>query len=225
MYQVSDQPHILETVWRFARGDMPASEFEDWLYAHAQAELQLGEDAYLEAISLDYRNTRQVAEFRSKLGRCLPRTSECRCEAIPDWGLVTLGRWTSEGFEHIEQQEHTPYWLQAMICKTCKTHWIVGQDNIIYDVWIVVRATCRDISRIKTYRGLLSQAIRSGAMVGYEHPMQSVELPWAIKELAQETPGISVTEMTALLPADREVVMHHARAVLSQGDVSIDLEE
>ncbi len=112
-----------------------------------------------------------------------------------------------------------------MVCKNCKTQWTVAQDNNIYDVWIVVRSARDDTAKVNTYRGLLSQAVTFGAMVRYGDPMHSVELPWAIEELARETPGISVTELTALLPVDRDVVMHHARAVLSGTGVSIDLKK
>ena len=224
MHQLKHRPNILDCFWRFARGDMEASEFENWLYSNEGTQLALGEDPYLNAISVDYRDGQRVADFRAELRKSLPHPADCECHTISDWGLVILGQWSPDNFEVVQRETSSPYWLHSLVCKECQTRWTVAEDSRIYDVWIVVRVASFDMAKVNSYSGLLSLAVSSGAMVRYDDPIHSIELPAAIEELAREKPGISLTELTGLLPVDREIVDHHARDVIAKSRVSIDLE-
>ena len=49
------QPMEME-LWRFARGDTPATEFAEWCYQCEALEQFLGDDRYLDVVGLDFRN-------------------------------------------------------------------------------------------------------------------------------------------------------------------------
>ncbi len=59
------------TLWRFVRGDMTAADFETWLYAQDDLERHLGSALYMELISFDYRDQRELFVLRQKLAAFL----------------------------------------------------------------------------------------------------------------------------------------------------------
>jgi len=110
------------------------------------------------------------------------------------------------------------------MCKICGTHWYVAEEGRIYDVCIVTRSENADLQYLRSYRGLLAASRDSGATVHYDTPMVSWELPAAIKTLADETPNISLSDLTALLPIDRAVTRHHATYLIKKYKTRINLD-
>ncbi len=225
MDQLKNCPVVLDQFWCFARGDLDTASFEKWLYASDEAERALGAHAYLDAICLNLRDTGKVREYRGWLRDYLPGLAACECHTTADYESVILGHWTSQNMDFLEPENGLPAWLHRAVCKTYATLWTFVEEGLIYDTLIVVRGSVADIPEARSFRGLLSLAIRSGASVHYLAPMQSRELPMAIEQLATESPGISLTELTALLPVDRHIVRHHALDVLSRTDLNIDLQD
>ena len=61
---IEDRAEITEQLWRFARADAAATEFERWAYATPALEAFLGSERYLRVIGEDYRDARAVYELR-----------------------------------------------------------------------------------------------------------------------------------------------------------------
>lgn len=67
--QMSD---VQEKIRRFIRGDLSGGEFEEWIYDTPEVEALCGPHLFIELLSVDYRDTREVERIRdgtSKLGR------------------------------------------------------------------------------------------------------------------------------------------------------------
>jgi len=86
---------------------------------------------------------------------------------------------------------------------------MVAEEGVIYDVWLIFRGIEANISAVSTYRGLLKAAANTGEFFRYADPMNSIEIPIAIKSLIEETPNIPIDEITALLPVPKLIVEHH----------------
>lgn len=223
MEQLREYPDILDRFWRFARGDTNSADFESWLYSNRPLERILGEDIYLDAISVNFRDRKKVADFRGHLFDNLPRPAECDCHGIRDYGSIVIGHSTEE-FEYVARKADSPAWIFTVICRICGTRWTVAEEGLIYDLWIVFRGEQADLAEANSFRGLLSLAAKSGVGIGYVDPWQSRELPAGIERLARESSGISLTELTDLLPVHRDVVRHHARQVIADTGLFIDMD-
>lgn len=223
MEPLKEHPDILDRFWRFARGDTDSADFESWLYSNQPLERILGEDTYLDAISVNFRDQKKVADFRSHLFDSLPRPAECDCHGIRDYGSIVIGDSTKD-FEFVARKADSPAWIFTVICRTCGTYWTVAEEGLIYDLWIVVRGENSDIPKAHSFRGLLSLAGKSDVEIRYADPWHSLELPAAIERLARETVGISLSELTDLLPVCRDVVLHHARDVMVETGLLIDID-
>lgn len=216
-------PQAIDFCWRFVRGDVDAPSFESWLYDAKDLDRALGPDAYLDAISVDFADAKQVANFKHTLKEKLPQVADCACHLMPSKTILPHSVSTVTAFEFVEREVSSLRWLHRVACTHCQTVWLAAIDSRIYDVWIMARGASADMPEVKTYHGLLETAVKLGANVRYDDPMNSVEIPAAINILAQETPGIALSTIVALLPVDHSVTRHHALNAISENKVRIDL--
>ena len=56
-------------LWRFVRSDLAPVDFEQWAYAEAVLEVQLGAHLYLEVVSTNFADKEAVWSLRGALGR------------------------------------------------------------------------------------------------------------------------------------------------------------
>lgn len=219
---LENSPELLDRFWRFVRGDMETRIFESWLYSSDEIEKALGAEEFLDTISVDFRDAKQVAEFKAYLRQNLSKAAGCDCYSLPDKGSVRLGEWPSDRFEVIEREIDGIWWLHRLKCKKCRTIWHVAAEERIYDVWLLQRGPIPSQTQLRTFRDLLMAAKASGAIVRYAEPTVSWEIPAAIQELAEETPGIACSEIERLLPVDAEIVRQHARQVALKHQLKIN---
>ncbi|MFK0383028.1 hypothetical protein [Agrobacterium sp. NPDC090273] len=213
----------LHICWEFARGDRDVKSFEGWLYSAAEAEPALGPDRFLEAISINFADAKQVAEFRHSLTETLPAPGACKCHTFSSPKCVSLGGISLGTFEHVEDGVGHMFWLHHFHCKACGTDWWLANEQRIFDVWMLFRGKNNQPS-VSTYRELLSLAIQMGGSVRYVQPENSLEIPFTIEDLATEQPGIPLSEIAKLLPIPFDVVRRHALQVVTDKGVRIDLE-
>ena len=202
-------PNQLTSFWMYVRGDSSDEKFEEWLYKDAEIEEVLGSHDYLEAISVDFRQSQNIADFKAMLAKALPSLAPCSCHTKPNYSFVTLGDWSTNDFELAEREIDGLFWLHRLVCKTCGTNWMVAEEGVIYDVRLIFRGIEANVSAVSTYHGLLKAAANTGAFFGYADPMNSIEIPIAIKSLIEETPNIPIDEIIAILPVPKLVVEHH----------------
>lgn len=217
-------PIELEQCWAFVRGDMEISGFENWLYFNNIAELALGPDMFLDAVSTDFGNPKRVNDLRHRLSEILPAPAACRCHTIPSGHLSTMGSASPDTFTHSEGETALSYWMHSVRCRVCATEWCVVEEGRIYDVWILFRGWANR-PKVDTYRGLLALAVEKGARVHYVDPYVSTEIPAAIEDLAKETPGIAIGELARLLLIPLDIIRFHAGRVSQDLGLNIDLEK
>lgn len=214
----------LEQFWRFARGDLAPKAFESWVFGNDGLETGLGDAAYLDLISLDFGDARAVATLRFNLRQSLPAPEACWCHTVPDRGAVGLGDAVMETLDNVERELSGIPWLHRLMCRVCSTRWTAASEDLIHDLWLLSREEAAQWPEVRTYRGLLASARVSGGDVHYADPLDSVELPAAIRALAEETPGIGLGEIVDLLPVPLPAARGHAQAVMAEHGVRIDLE-
>ncbi|CTQ49431.1 hypothetical protein [Jannaschia donghaensis] len=220
---LENNPKLCDGFWRFVRGDMEDQVFENWLYSSNEIEDALGEEGYLAAISVNFYDAKRLAEFKAYLSQHLFKPACCDCHSQPDDGSVSLGEWPSDRFEIIEREIDGIWWLHRLECKECKTMWHLAAEERIFDVWLLKRYPIASRSQVQTYRDLLMSAKASGSKVWYFDPTVSWEIPAAIRDLAEETPGIACSEIERILPIDVGIVRQHARVVASKYKLDINL--
>jgi hypothetical protein len=216
-------PEVVERCWAFVRGDLDISSFENWLYSDKVAELALGPDGFLGAVSTDFGDPKRVADLRHHLSELLPAPAACSCHRQASQHLVTMGALSLDAFDHVERGVLHMFWMHRFNCRACATEWWLLEEGRIYDVWILFRGGTNRPA-VESYRELLSLAILMGASVQYFQPQVSVEIPATIEDLARETPGIAVSELARLISIPLGVVRKHAQRILEDTALNIDLE-
>lgn len=215
-------------MWRFARGDTPAKEFESWIYQSATLEDELGENDYLDVISIDYNKPEKTRSFKKTLLAILPAPAACACHTLRDTDFVEMGEWVPDVDIVVTVREVDGIrWRFNITCVICETQWLIALEERIYDIWLIRRASCAPWPEVRTYRGLLASAKRGAPGVCYQDPTNSIEIPAAICDLAEENPGIPLSEIVAVLPIDAVTAHHHAIRVMAQHDaqITLDLQE
>jgi hypothetical protein len=212
----------LDVFWRFTRGDLSANEFKGWLYRNENLEHEIGWNIYLELISVDFLDPREISELKRLFAKSLPRIASCLCHQLPDKACIGMFEW-QECWCIVDNSVRDLFWLRQILCDSCQTNWLIAADTIIYDVLLLSRGLPKAWPEVETYRGLLSEAKAGGSDVRYIDPMTSIELPVAIKTLFEENPAISLSELVEILPVSGDVIKKHTRAVFNHLNKGTDL--
>lgn len=95
-----------EIIWKFIRGDLGPTGFEQWACSESALEEQLGESLYLETVSADYASKRAVYEIRKSLEAYAREASNLRCECITlaDLADVGMGQTPTSSFERSKRE-------------------------------------------------------------------------------------------------------------------------
>ena len=134
---------LLQTFWRFVRGDTDPREFEKWLYADQTLEAVLGDSLYLASIETDFRDRESVFQLKEQL-RAFASThdlSNCLCIRHPNITVIVMGC-HEDFFASLEttHERGQPYWwLFATDCTSCGESWLVAQEERHNDVYILRR--------------------------------------------------------------------------------------
>jgi len=163
-------------------------------------------------------------------------SAECRCSELPETGVIDMCDTAStfDHFDRIKERGDPFWWLYAARCASCKTEWLVAQEERQNDVILVRRLTQGELSRIlqedrwppdfDQYETLLRLGRAAGHTVRWADPVNGSSLEWTIADLARQRPGISVAELAELLDLDEDITSTIAdRAVIKHG-VSIRIE-
>lgn len=230
----------LEMIWKFVRGDLGPTEFEQWAYAETGLEDQLGERLYMETISVDYSRKGAVYEIRQSLEAYARGASKLQCECItlPDLTDVDMGKDSDTVFRTFEKRAvHGPplWWLAAYQCCECGQWWLMGQESRINDVYFLKRLSTGEGERILEekqwpedfgkYETLLRLGYETGHRVTYIEPLISSELLWTTTHLARERPGIRVSELAELFNLGIKIAEQIAKKAQNEEGVVIDFEE
>jgi hypothetical protein len=158
--------------------------------------------------------------------------SECKCATLGKFAVVDMGQDAAifATLDRVRDRGAPYWWLNACVCRACKTAWLVAQEerqNDIFILWWIepsaVEAILRDNvwpPEFERYEDLLEIGRAHGRHVTFADPEDS-SLPWTIADLARERPGITVLRLALLLNLTPSLAADLARKVVARDSVDI----
>ena len=83
----------VEVFWTFVRGDMETADFERWVYANSSLEDELGAEFYLDIISMDYSDTREIDHLQVRLRAFAVENTDSHCQCLTLSGFYRFEDW------------------------------------------------------------------------------------------------------------------------------------
>lgn len=229
----------LAAIWRFARGDTEARQFEQWAYAQQSLERSLGADLYAEVIGADYRDVEAVRQVRANLAAFARSVANvaCECVTLADTSVLDMAD-PGRGMQFFKERKSRgePYWwLSFSECSVCGTPWLTAQEERQNDVFVLRRLSDVQAAGINNdgvwpdyldhYETLLALGRQAGHSVRWVDPIGSSSLAATVQDLARDRPGIKISELMSLLNIEREIAATIAEQVVRAHGVEIDLED
>lgn len=207
---------VTEIIWKFVRGDMSPTEFEQWACSDGALEKQLGELLYLDVISADYSSKDAIYGIKKSLKAFALSASNigCGCIALADLADIQMGP-DIDGvlgtFEERARRGISMWWLSADQCSVCEQWWLVAMESRINDVVFLKRLSFQEGQGILNehrwpaefdkFENLLRLGHERGHRWKYTGPLDPAVL-WTAIDLARERPGIRISELAELLHLD-----------------------
>jgi hypothetical protein len=226
----------LNCIWKFVRGDMLTSDFEQWAYSDPTVETLLGKELYFELISTDFSSKDAVFCIKQSLKSFAISVSNCTCMCIQlsDTAVVDMGEESEKVFltlKEIRRRGDPYWWLSVHQCQACQQSWLVAQEERQNDVFCLYRIdndTMKDVlnnnhwpSVFDHYESLLCIGLEAGRSVRWVDPLNSSDLRWTISDLAKDKPGISISEIAELLNLDIGLAEELARRAVQEDHVRV----
>ena len=121
---------LLEPLWAFARRDLPAVQFRDWLYGIQALEDVVGTAFHLDLLDVNFDDPRAVAEIRAQLRAHLlhHHAPQCDCPLTGSREQLPVGASPLDRGGFAILRRRTP-WLELVRCRTCATLWYIATDS------------------------------------------------------------------------------------------------
>lgn len=141
-------------------------------------------------------------------------SNPCYCASLPDLAAVPMG---GEGLDervfatidNLVDHAGDAWWLHLSQCRACGQHWMIAQEERIFDEHFLRRLSVEDATRISVAAEwpveFLSyeRVLRTGHALGVSPCVfldrLSPSLLWATEDLQKERPEIAVEEVALLL--------------------------
>ncbi|WP_343685354.1 hypothetical protein [Asticcacaulis sp.] len=214
---------INSALWRFIRRDTSVSAFEAWVYAHEAAlSTALGAELHFKLLEMNYADRNQVEDMREQLEAQLRPALTCECPAVADEDVIPMGGNGRDGrfFASVNESAKPAedlWWLWLGRCQTCRTDWLIAQEERIHDDFFVVRVTPETADAIRnvahwpqrwlTYEGVLRTGrtlSRPCRFLDYMAP----SLLWTVEDIRRGRPDITVAEMADLMGVEESHVKY-----------------
>ena len=143
--------------------------------------------------------------------------SDCRCGGLSDVDNIPMGfDGDDERFfatvNRIQDHGGTQWWLYLSQCESCGQHWVIAQEERIFDEYLVRRITKTDAQAIVSkgdwpneflqYEKVL-RTLRTRSSYPIWFDLNDSPLARTITELRQENPDLSIVEAAELIGVDR----------------------
>lgn len=226
---------VLAHIWRFVRGDTPVPKFEEWCHETAALEQVLGKALYMQLISTRFGDPEELHRMRSRLRDFAQLKSElrCQCVTVADRDIIDMGE-RNEFFATLDERKKRGkpwWWLHLEVCRVCGQGWLVAQEERQNDIFCLRRLDEQTVAAViersewppdfDRYETLLRMGSDAGRAVTFLDPIGDSSLKWTIADLAQERPGISVSELCDLLNIEREIAETIAWKVVAEQSAKI----
>lgn len=140
--------------------------------------------------------------------------SPCCCESLPDLAAVPMG---GDGLdervfatiETVVEHGGDAWWLHLSRCRACGQHWMIAQEERIFDEHFLRRLTVDEANRITdraewpvkflSYERVLKIGHALGIRPCIFMERLSPSLVWTAEDLRKERPDMSVEEIALLL--------------------------
>lgn len=203
----------LEHFWAFVRGDLEPLTFERWFLGEQGMEEALGENLHWDLTCSDYRDASEVRRLRQLLKDLINNDSPCECRLLRDSDVVPMGGdGLDERFfatvERIADHGGRQWWLYLSRCNACEQHWLVAQEERIYDDFFIKRMSPDEARTIltdgkwpdtfQTYEDVLAAGLKSSQAGRFFDPLAG-SLVWTVEDLLEENPSITEARMSELL--------------------------
>lgn len=203
----------LDQLWAFVRGDLEPMSFERWFLAEKDLDSALGEELHWDLTSSDYRDSEEVWRLRQAVREAIDRDARCVCSARCSFDVIPMG---GDGLdqrffatvERIANHGGRQWWLYLSRCNACEQHWLVAQEERIYDDFFIKRMSANEARAIltkgtwpdtfQTYEDVLVAGLKlSRACIFFDQ--QAGSLVWTVEDLLEENPSITEARMSELL--------------------------
>jgi hypothetical protein len=215
----------LSRLWAFARGDTAGPDFEKWFLAQEDLDGPLGEDLHWTLASAAYGDRDEVWKVRKSLAESLKPYKQCECPSIRDLAAVPMGGDELDErvfgtLERVKDYGGGLWWLYLSKCAACGQHWMVAQEERIFDEYFLRRLDALEAEQIS------SQGLWPEEFLTYERVLRvgrelsqpcrfldalAPSLVWTAEDLRKERPDITVEEIAYLVG----VTPKHAARLLS----------
>jgi hypothetical protein len=203
----------LERFRAFVRGDLEPLAFERWFLGEQRMEEALGEDLHWDLTSSDYRDGSEVRRLRQLLKDLIKNDASCECWMRRDHDVIPMGcDGQDERFfatvDRIAEHGGRQWWLYLSRCNACEQHWLVAQEERIYDDFFIRRLSSDEAQAIvsdglwpstfQTYEEVLATALAMSQPCRFSDPLAG-SLIWTVEDLLEENPGITQARIAELL--------------------------
>jgi hypothetical protein len=185
----------------------------------------LGKDLHWSLASASYRDRDEVWKVRKSLAARLELQKQCECPTIGDLAAVPMGGNDLDErifatLERLKDHGGGLWWLYLSKCDVCGQHWMVAQEERIFDEYFLRRLDAVEARQISaegrwpaeflTYERVLKLGRELSQPCVFLETL-SPSLVWTAKELRKERPDITVEEIADLVG----VTPKHAARLLS----------
>jgi hypothetical protein len=204
--------------WAFVRGDLEPMAFERWYLGEQGMEQALGENLHWDLTCSDYRDASEVRRLRELLKDLIDHDARCQCRLLRDRDVIPMG---CDGLDErlfatvdrIADHGGRQWWLHLSRCNACQQHWLIAQEERIYDDFFIIRlsfdeaqaiiAESRWPSTFQTYEDVLATGLALSQPCRFSDPLAG-SLIWTVEDLLDENPQITearIAELLGIAPA------------------------
>ncbi len=157
-----------EELWRFLRGDMSNSEFEEFLYGNRAFEAYLGEDLYQEAIANAYSNEITTRLLKENLRKFLRKNhpTECKCIELRNFSIFEEAHIETKDIDpecpceicfndrieelvktlgEVGKRKKPDDWVSLMRCYKCAQYWLMANERNTGNVLCIFRLSFEQV--------------------------------------------------------------------------------
>ena len=224
----------LDHFWAFVRGDIEPLAFERWFLGEQGLDDALGEDLHWDLTSSNYRDGSEVRRLRQLLKDLIQKDARCECRGLRDRDVIPMGGdGQDERFfatvDRIADHGGRQWWLYLSRCSACEQHWLVAQEERIYDDFFIRRLSSDEAEAIvadglwpstfQTYEDVLATGLAMSQPCRFFDPLAG-SLSWTVEDLLEENLEITearIAELLGIEPGHVTALRNAANSSSSRG--------
>lgn len=161
-------------------------------------------------------------------------TISCACAEISNLDVIDMGDESERVLKTfvLIKKRGKPYWWSAVFqCRECQQLWLLGQESRINDVFCLYKLDSMMMEDIQSnnrwpsifdhYEDLLRIGLDAGKRFLFYEPLNSPSLRWTIIDMAEDRPGIRISEIAKLLNLSLDLAEEIAKRAVQENGVSI----